>query len=94
MTQWEVSGCPDAKARQPNGYFSPLDCGVLPQPSRHDQQDARDGEKHRDRQPSESVRQDLEGDSKANYHHRKPERRKSEQEVRREDFLARVAEEK
>src|SRR5437016_12549904 len=32
MTQWEASGCPDSKARQPNGYFSPLNCGVLTRP--------------------------------------------------------------
>ena len=65
MTQWEVSGCPDAKARQPNGYFSPLACGVLPQSSRHGEQNTGDGEKRRAGKPADAVRQDVEDDDEA-----------------------------
>jgi hypothetical protein len=65
MTQWEVSGCPDAKIRQPNGYFSPLACGVLPQPSGHGEQNTCDGEKRRAGKPADAVRQDVEDDGEA-----------------------------
>ena len=90
MTQWEVSGCPDAKARQPNGYFSPLACGVLPQPSRHGEQNTRDGEKRRAGKPADAVRQDVEDDGDADDRRGEQQRGQSEQEARRKYFLARV----
>src|SRR5438445_9060585 len=90
MTQWEVSGCPDARGRQLYGYLSPLACGVLPQPSRHGEQNTRDGEKRRAGKPADAVRQDVEDDGDADDRRGEQQRGQSEQEARRKYFLARV----
>ena len=87
MTQWEVSGCPDAKARQPNGYFSPLACGVLPQSSRHGEQNTGDGEKRRAGKPADAVRQDVEDDDEADDRRGEQQRGQSEQEARENTSL-------
>src|SRR5439155_20332194 len=81
MTQWEVSGCHDAKARQPNGYFSPLACGVLPQLSRHGEQNTGDGEKRRAGKPANAVRQHVKRDAEANDNHQQPKRREPQSNV-------------
>jgi hypothetical protein len=90
MTQWEVSGCPDAKARQPNGYFSPLACGVLPQPPGHGEQNTCDGEKRRAGKPADALRQDVEDDGEGDDRRGEQQRGQSEQEAWRKYFLARV----
>src|SRR5437588_10678711 len=61
-----------------------------PQPSRHGEQNTRDGEKRRAGKPADTVRQDVEDDGEANDHHENEHRCKSEQEARRKYFLARV----
>ena len=79
------------RAGKPNGYFSPLDCGVLPQPSRHDEQNSRDGKKRRHSKLADAVRQDVDCDCETNNHHSQPKRRESQQQSPGENFLAWLA---
>ncbi len=61
-----------------------------PQPSRHGEQNTRDGEKRRAGKPADAVRQDVEDDGEADDRRGEQQRGQSEQEARRKYFLARV----
>ena len=56
-------------------------------PLRNNKHDTDDDDYHCTREPSDAVRQDIERDSEANYHHGEPEGHKSQQQAQRKNFL-------